>query len=136
MRENNIVEEVISLYKQKDWRTIIRTYYNHPDRNKLLWVFPTEENFEFIANCMIELQCDRIVSIGCGSGLLEWMITEATGEFLAKRFFYRRYFLNFVCVNIMLYPKILIKLNTINLFVKYCFVICSNGFIKILLILL
>ncbi|CAH0723991.1 unnamed protein product, partial [Brenthis ino] len=75
----DIVNQITNLYKQKDWKSIINTYRDHPDRNKLLWVFPTEENFEFIANCMVELKCDNILSIGCGSGLLEWIITEATG---------------------------------------------------------
>ncbi|XP_046967431.1 uncharacterized protein LOC124535300 [Vanessa cardui] len=75
----DIVENVTSLYKQGDWKTIVANYRNHPQRNKVLWVYPTEENFEFIANCMVELKCQTILSIGCGSGLLEWMITEATG---------------------------------------------------------
>ncbi|CAH2085840.1 unnamed protein product [Euphydryas editha] len=75
----NIVEEVTELYKQGDWRTIVNKFRSHPNRNKVLWVFPTEENFKFIANCMLELKCETILSVGCGSGLLEWMITEATG---------------------------------------------------------
>ncbi|XP_050349466.1 uncharacterized protein LOC126772910 [Nymphalis io] len=75
----DIVEAVTSLYKQGDWKTIVKNYRSHPQRNKVLWVFPTEENLEFIANCMAELKCEMILSIGCGSGLLEWMITAATG---------------------------------------------------------
>lgn len=76
-----IVEEVTELYKQGDWKTIVKKFRTHPNRNKVLWVFPTEENFKFIGSCMVKLNCEAIVSVGCGSGLLEWMITEATGEF-------------------------------------------------------
>ncbi|XP_034828692.1 uncharacterized protein [Maniola hyperantus] len=75
----DIVASVTELYKQKDWKAIVESYREHPDRNKLLWVFPTEDNFQFIAKCMEELKCSEILSVGCGSGLLEWIITEAIG---------------------------------------------------------
>ncbi|XP_039750858.1 uncharacterized protein LOC120627079 [Pararge aegeria] len=77
--EGDMVTSVTELYKQKDWKAIVEGYREHPERNKLLWVFPTEENFEFITKCMEELKCNDILSVGCGSGLLEWIITEATG---------------------------------------------------------
>lgn len=78
--EDNFVNSVVTLYKEKDWRSIVNKYRDYPERNKLLWVFPTEENFVFLRKCLAELGCDRILSVGCGSGLLEWMITEATGR--------------------------------------------------------
>lgn len=78
--ESNIVNDVIVLYKQKKWKEIGENFHDHPDRNKLLWVFPSEKDFKFLADCVEELRCDRVLSIGCGSGLLEWMFTEATGE--------------------------------------------------------
>ncbi|KAJ0177618.1 hypothetical protein K1T71_006491 [Dendrolimus kikuchii] len=77
--DDNITNDIINLYKEKNWRNIVEKYHDHPERNKLLWVYPGEENFEFIANCLKELKCDRVLSVGCGSGLLEWMVTEATG---------------------------------------------------------
>ncbi|XP_068622921.1 uncharacterized protein [Battus philenor] len=77
--EGNIVNSILDLYKEKNWRTIVSKYHNYPDRSKLLWVFPAEENFEFLSESIVKLGCDRILSIGCGSGLLEWIITEATG---------------------------------------------------------
>ncbi|XP_049870580.1 uncharacterized protein LOC126370002 [Pectinophora gossypiella] len=73
------IENVVNLYKERNWKEIVESYHNHPDRSKLLWVFPSLDNFEFIKNCLESLKCSRILSIGCGSGLLEWLITEATG---------------------------------------------------------
>ncbi|CAG9787436.1 unnamed protein product [Diatraea saccharalis] len=77
--EENLVNDVIVLYKDKKWRDIVEKYHDHPERNKLLWVYPSENNFRFIKECLQQLGCDKIMSVGCGSGLLEWMITQATG---------------------------------------------------------
>lgn len=77
---NDLVNNVLELYKERNWKAIVNNYRDHPDRNKLLWVYPTEENFKFIDKCMTLLKCETILSIGCGSGLLEWMIKEATGK--------------------------------------------------------
>ncbi|CAB3246978.1 unnamed protein product [Arctia plantaginis] len=75
----DIVPSITDLYKENNWKEIVHKYHDHPDRNKLLWVYPSEENFEFLKLCLNNLCCDRIFSVGCGSGLLEWMVTQATG---------------------------------------------------------
>ncbi|KAJ2947299.1 hypothetical protein O0L34_g17016 [Tuta absoluta] len=75
----NDLENILELHRQGNWQEIAENYHDHPDRSKLLWVFPSVKNFRFLQQCMEELNCDSILSIGCGSGLLEWMITEATG---------------------------------------------------------
>lgn len=77
--EDNLVKTVVDLYEEKNWKEIIQRYHDHPERNKLLWVFPSEDNIDFLRKCLVELNCDKILSIGCGSGLLEWILKEATG---------------------------------------------------------
>ncbi|XP_038221630.1 uncharacterized protein LOC119839438 [Zerene cesonia] len=77
--EDSFVNEVLDLHKRGDWKTITRKYHDYPEKNKLLWVYPSEENFEFIKCKLLELNCSKILSVGCGSGLLEWMIDRATG---------------------------------------------------------
>ncbi|KAL4703196.1 hypothetical protein ACJJTC_004872 [Scirpophaga incertulas] len=76
---DNFISVIEELYKSKNWKKIVETYHNHPERNRVLWVYPSEENFVFLKACLNELHNDSVLSIGCGSGLLEWMITEATG---------------------------------------------------------
>lgn len=76
----DIVTSITGLYRESNWKEIVHRYHDHPDRNKVLWVYPSEGNLEFIKACVKELLCDRVVSVGCGSGLLEWMIMEATGN--------------------------------------------------------
>lgn len=79
---DNFVNDVLELYTAKDWRKIVNKYHDYPERNKLLWVYPSEENFEFLKRNLEQLGCDHVISVGCGCGLLEWMICEATGVFV------------------------------------------------------
>jgi hypothetical protein len=80
--DEDLVDDVMKLYKMRNWREITDRYHNHPARNKLLWVYPSVDNFQFMKNCLGSLGCDNVLSIGCGCGLLEWMTTEATGDSL------------------------------------------------------
>lgn len=82
--EENFVNNVIELYKNGQWQEITERYHDYPERNKLLWVFPSEGNFRFLRTCLADLNCDEIISVGCGSGLLEWMIVQATGKVIIK----------------------------------------------------
>lgn len=82
----DFADKIIDLYKEKNWKEIIAKYHDHPERSKVLWVFPTEDNFRFLKECLDSLSCHKIVSVGCGTGLLEWMITESTGKL--QCFFY------------------------------------------------
>lgn len=75
------MNHIITLYQGGDWREIVKTCHDHPERSRVLWVFPSEENFRFLGDCVRSLGCDRVLSVGCGSGLLEWMIIQATGKF-------------------------------------------------------
>ncbi|GBP84383.1 hypothetical protein EVAR_99282_1 [Eumeta japonica] len=77
--EDGFVSEVLALRERGDWRQVVDKYHDHPQRNKLLWVFPSPENFKFLHETMRRLACDKILSVGCGSGLLEWLIMESTG---------------------------------------------------------
>lgn len=77
---DSFADDIINLYKEKNWKEIIAQYHDHPERSKVLWVFPTENNFQFLKECLDGAACDKILSVGCGTGLLEWMICEATGK--------------------------------------------------------
>ncbi|XP_004925293.2 uncharacterized protein LOC101743729 [Bombyx mori] len=77
--EESMTEVVLKLYRLGKWKEIVEKYHDHKDRNKLLWVFPSEDNFEFLKECLKEFKCKGVASVGCGSGLLEWMLQKATG---------------------------------------------------------
>ncbi|XP_017844949.1 uncharacterized protein LOC108601561 [Drosophila busckii] len=46
-------------------------------KRKLLWIWPTTANVLKFNQALSELQIQNILSIGCGSGLLEWLMLAA-----------------------------------------------------------
>ncbi|XP_075226318.1 uncharacterized protein LOC142327289 isoform X2 [Lycorma delicatula] len=63
-----------------DWKEVIVVLQNELQWfSHVLWVRPSENNLKFLANSVIQNGLKGIVSIGCGSGLLEWLIQSATG---------------------------------------------------------
>lgn len=85
----NFVKEVLELYNKNDWKSIINLN-KHSDNNealKLLWVWPSEENLKFIKNVLEEYGVSGIISLGCGCGLLEWIIHSYTSKYLKNNNF-------------------------------------------------
>lgn len=73
--EEHFVENVVSLYEENRWREILDLNANSKNEvaRKLLWVWPSESNLQFICENVKLKNCKGIVSIGCGCGLLEWL---------------------------------------------------------------
>lgn len=44
----------------------------------LPWIWPEEKNLEFIGK-HASRKADVLVGVGCGSGLLEWLVSRAAG---------------------------------------------------------
>lgn len=91
MEENGLKDTVLGLYHLKKWREILKLNENSSDNGalKLLWVWPDEKNLFFIKRIVNDLACEGISSIGCGCGLLEWIINEATGKTLNLIFYHK-----------------------------------------------
>lgn len=81
--ESEFLRKVLELYKSKDWETILDLNSNCDNRDalKLLWVWPSVKNLEFIKTIVHENECSGIISLGCGCGLLEWIIQQSTGNY-------------------------------------------------------
>ncbi|XP_017772468.1 PREDICTED: uncharacterized protein LOC108559633 isoform X2 [Nicrophorus vespilloides] len=79
--ENSFIDAVVDLYRAKDWRSIVllNEHSNNEAALRLLWVWPSLENVEFIRRTLCESNLSGMISIGCGCGLLEWILQEATG---------------------------------------------------------
>ncbi|PSN32352.1 hypothetical protein C0J52_21636, partial [Blattella germanica] len=67
-------EDIISLFKEDH-----NKYNDYFHDVRYLWVRPSEENLQFINDQIHKQGCHRLISIGCGSGLLEWLLHQATG---------------------------------------------------------
>ncbi|XP_028131123.1 uncharacterized protein LOC114326869 [Diabrotica virgifera virgifera] len=78
---DNFVETVIELHRSKSWKEILNlnTHSDNQNALKLLWVWPEIKNIRYIKNLVKDLGYKGIISLGCGCGLLEWIISEATG---------------------------------------------------------
>ncbi|XP_077288869.1 uncharacterized protein LOC143913135 [Arctopsyche grandis] len=77
MATENFVENIISLYSERRWKDIINNFMDEKDKNKLSWIFPSESNLNFINSTLKECNLNSIISVGCGSGLLEWILKES-----------------------------------------------------------
>ncbi|XP_017009116.2 uncharacterized protein [Drosophila takahashii] len=49
-------------------------------KRKLLWMWPTSVDLDYFNQLLAMHHIHRILSIGCGSGLLEWLMTASGGR--------------------------------------------------------
>lgn len=52
------------------------------ERSRYLWAWPDDNILKFLKHNLQKLSIKRILSVGCGSGLLEWIIQQYCGECL------------------------------------------------------
>lgn len=71
---------LLALSSANDWHGIIEVGAQYPiaEKSKFLWAWPSIECLHWLKRCLKQNHISRILSIGCGSGLLEWLIQKAT----------------------------------------------------------
>ncbi|KAJ9599321.1 hypothetical protein L9F63_010188 [Diploptera punctata] len=81
-----VTEKLLKYYRQGKWKDVVNmfeesnvTNNEHFYDQRYLWIRPSEDNLQFIKEAAVNTGCLQIISIGCGSGLLEWLIQQATG---------------------------------------------------------
>ncbi|XP_058811622.1 uncharacterized protein LOC131676549 [Topomyia yanbarensis] len=76
-----VEREIGECIATKDWRKVIDIGQSSPieERVKYLWVWPLQLDLEKIKDCFSRFGIGSVLSIGCGTGLLEWLINNATG---------------------------------------------------------
>lgn len=81
MERDNITKTVIELYKEKNWSEILKISEVNKNENirHLIWVWPSMKNLDFIKRNLFERNLKKIISIGCGCGLFEWIFMEYSG---------------------------------------------------------
>lgn len=79
-------EELIDLVRHGKWRNVLRLRENYSinECRRFLWAWPTEDSLDILKQTLIKARICTLLSIGCGSGLLEWIIHQKTGEFSVK----------------------------------------------------
>ena len=76
----NLEENLIELSSADGWREILNLSdrFTIEEKSRFLWAWPTEVGLKRIEKVLLENGVSKILSIGCGSGLLEWLINAST----------------------------------------------------------
>ncbi|CAH0550396.1 unnamed protein product [Brassicogethes aeneus] len=77
----SILQTVLQFYHENRWEEALKVNKNSDnlEASKVLWVWPSLMNLRFLKKKCLEFQMEGFVSLGCGCGLLEWFIHNATG---------------------------------------------------------
>lgn len=75
--ENRLME----LSTANDWRAVVNVFSvcDLDQKSRFSWAWPTFDNLERLRALLDDNDIDTILSVGCGSGLLEWVIQRAIG---------------------------------------------------------
>lgn len=78
-------EELLKLFHRGEWRSVIelRDRFSRKEMNRSLWAWPTFQSLDSLRKVLVRHRCQRVLSIGCGSGLLEWLLQSASGSLCA-----------------------------------------------------
>ena len=79
-RANSIakIREILSI--TGEWQAIIQLYEQGSVDTRILWYQPSFEAVDFVKENLSFLRVQGVTSIGCGTGLLEWIIQLSTGK--------------------------------------------------------
>ncbi|XP_046416192.1 uncharacterized protein LOC124300191 [Neodiprion virginianus] len=72
---------VVDLYRENKWKEIVdlKDTADCFQKLRLLWVWPDFDDLNWLKNVITKKNVREIVSIGCGSGLLEWLLQKHLG---------------------------------------------------------
>lgn len=78
---SSLDDKLIDLTEKQNWQEILQLnqLYSQNELSRFLWAWPTENCLEKLKTYFINHKITKILSIGCGSGLLEWIIQKTTG---------------------------------------------------------
>lgn len=79
--KENFECEVREYVKKRDWRKVLllSQKYGMNVTCEFLWTFPTPACLEYQKALWKSFNITNILSVGCGSGLLEFVIKESIG---------------------------------------------------------
>lgn len=82
MNEPSFEERVILLHGEAKWREIVSlgALEENDQGRRLLWVWPRLNDLDWLKKMFGKYELDGIASIGCGSGLFEWIIQQHSGN--------------------------------------------------------
>lgn len=79
--ELSLEEHLLNLTSNDQWQKILdlESIYPLEEKTKFLWAWPNIHTLNAMKNILYANNVKSILSVGCGSGLLEWIICKSTG---------------------------------------------------------
>lgn len=73
--------QLLELFATRDWKKVLQLSkcYSLIEKSRFLWAWPSENCLTILKEVLQKNNVQSILSIGCGSGLLEWILMETTG---------------------------------------------------------
>lgn len=83
MNSDDVDENILSLYNAQKWEEIaaLSSAISNPRSSRLSWVLPDVSDLCWINDIIRKYNLPGIASIGCGCGLLEWLLQKYSGKF-------------------------------------------------------
>lgn len=77
----SLEDYLVSLTNANDYEGVIEigANFSTEERSKFLWAWPTVDCLNWMKRLFQENGIENILSIGCGSGLLEWIVSNSSG---------------------------------------------------------
>lgn len=77
----SLEDQLIYLTEKRNWQEILQLnqLYKQCELSRFLWAWPTINCLKKLKKSLMNNGITKILSIGCGSGLLEWIIQETIG---------------------------------------------------------
>lgn len=71
-------DELGQLVDREAWQSVVRLgqFYGRCERSRYLWAWPSMRGLNALGRLLWRNDCHRVLSIGCGAGLLEWMLMQ------------------------------------------------------------
>ncbi|XP_018376035.1 PREDICTED: uncharacterized protein LOC108769513 [Trachymyrmex cornetzi] len=81
MNSDDIDENIISLYNAQKWEEVaaLSSASDNLKSSRLSWIFPDINDLYWINDIIRKYNLTGIASIGCGCGLLEWLLQKCSG---------------------------------------------------------
>lgn len=78
---STLEDRLVSLSSANDWHGVIEAgqHFDVNEKSKFLWAWPNIECFDWLQTVLNRNHTKAILSVGCGSGLLEWLISKTCG---------------------------------------------------------
>lgn len=90
--ESEFETRILKLYEEGKHEEIIElsNFAECDEVRRLLWVWPSFNDLKWLKKIITDLKFKGIVSVGCGTGLLEWIIQQYLSELITsiKNFYF------------------------------------------------